>query len=131
MAPCISNGPFIEALASIRIGSAASLPSGVISTRSLTLTSSEPDSEAGSFEQVLRCRRNAATSALAISAASVAGIEIVVAFGIGATGRRRHRRKIRRQAEQHLILDRNVRLRRLVGRGRWLRRRRWLGRARR
>ena len=73
IAPCISNGPFMEALASIRIGSAASLPSGVINTRSLTLTSSAPDSEAGSFEQVLRCRRNAAISVLAISAASVAG----------------------------------------------------------
>ena len=63
----------MEALASIRIGSPASLPSGVINTRSLTLTSSVLDSEAGSFEQVLRCRRNAATSVLAISAASVAG----------------------------------------------------------
>src|SRR6185436_11464201 len=73
MAPCISNGPFVDALASIRIGSAASLPSSVINTRNLTLTSSAPDSEAGSFEQVLRWRRNSAISVLAISAASVAG----------------------------------------------------------
>src|SRR5438876_7154971 len=41
MAPCINAGPFVDALASIKIGSAASLPSGVISTRSVTLTLSE------------------------------------------------------------------------------------------
>ena len=54
MAPCINAGPFVDALASIKIGSAASLPSGVISTRSVTLTLSEAAIDPGSFEHVLR-----------------------------------------------------------------------------
>src|SRR5690349_2941693 len=84
----------MEALASIRIGSAASLPSGVISTRSLTLTSSAPDSGAGSFEQVLRWRRNAVITVLEISADSVAGASklssplVAPCAGAGATGER-------------------------------------------
>ena len=43
MALCISSGPLADALASIRIGSAASLPSSVISTRSVILSSSETE----------------------------------------------------------------------------------------
>ena len=37
MAPCINSGPFVDALASIRTGSLASLPSGVMNTRSVDL----------------------------------------------------------------------------------------------
>ena len=54
MAPCTNAGPFVDALASIKIGSAASLPSGVISTRSVTLTLSEAAIDSGSLEHVLR-----------------------------------------------------------------------------
>src|SRR5258706_16436390 len=73
MAPCINAGPFVDALASIKIGSAASLPSGVISTRNVTLTLSEGAIESGSFEHVLRWRRNSVMRPDAISAAFEAG----------------------------------------------------------
>ena len=73
MAPCINAGPFVDALASIKIGSAASLPSGVISTRSVTLTLSEGAIESGSFEHVLRWRRNSVMRLDAMSAVFDAG----------------------------------------------------------
>src|SRR4029453_16193842 len=73
MAPCINAGPLIDALASIKIGSAASMPSGVISTRSVTLTLSEGVIESGSFEHVLRCRRNTVMRLDAMSAVLDAG----------------------------------------------------------
>ena len=80
-------------------------------------------SDAGSFGQVLRCRRNSATRLLAISAASVAGASklspvLSRACGGAAAGRR----QIRRQPQQHLIFDRQIGLGRLVGR----RGRRWV-----
>jgi hypothetical protein len=44
-------------------------------------------------------------------------VEGIIAPAAGLRGWRRHRRDIRRQAEQHLILDRDIRLGLLVGRG--------------
>src|SRR6202158_3135106 len=61
MALCINAGPLADALASIRNGSAASLPSSVMSTRSVILILSEGAIVPGSFEHVLRWRRNSVT----------------------------------------------------------------------
>src|SRR3981081_4770105 len=73
MALCISAGPLADALASIRIGSAASFPSSVMNTRSVILILSEGATDAGSFEHVLRRRRNSVTRLDATSAVFDAG----------------------------------------------------------
>src|SRR6266404_7023638 len=87
MAPCINAGPFVDALASIKIGSAASLPSGVISTRNVTLTLSEGAIESGSFEHVLRWRRNSVMRPDAISAVFDAGASKSSDLASGEGGR--------------------------------------------
>src|SRR5258708_33328489 len=73
MAARISNGPLVDALASISKGADARVPSGRRFARNTILTLSVGAIEPGSTEHVFRCSRNFAMSLVATLATLIAG----------------------------------------------------------